>query len=462
MRKGMRRLAVWITVIILAVIVPLNFFGRNVNASDGTEHYTIRGYDRNNNVKDSEGHVISGHTFCANYSMGVPNGNEYIRYRLSEFPGTVCDSCPTSKSEDWGNDGWTPAEGEEAEVRQLLLNFIIKKDNLDLHDISAQYVVWFITCGKFCDSFYSDGSSMDDRFADIKAQLTAAPYYTFSDYDVYYYYSIDEIHQHTLGTVFQPVDTSLELHKIVIDGIDNTEVYNGLDDSQGFTINIHIDDTLNSRVVPNEAFIFTHTSSDGSTSTETITTDSNGDLSLTIYSGETVAISGFDSIYYSFTISESDANTDDTCNLDGMDSASTTLTDNGDGSYTFDFSESYVVDINITNRHISADPTPVPTTETTTEAATTTSESTSASVDATAATTTSESTTASSDPQVLGAARAEETTTAATPTPTSAPSNTPSTGEHSGSACSICGIILIAAGSVVFSVRHVRKQQMTR
>ena len=62
--------------------------------------------------------------------------------------------------------------------------------------------------------------------------------------------------------------------------------------------------------------------------------------------------------------------------------------------------------------------------------------------------------------QVLGAERAEETTSAtATPTPTTAPSNTVATGEASGSAYAVTGILLIVAGTVVASFFVIRKRE---
>lgn len=453
MRKGIIRFSAWMLAVVLAIVIPLSNLGRNVYAADGSEIYTITGYNTSNNIKDSAGNTISGQTYCAMYSMDTPNGNQYIRYRLSDYPGSIFDSCSDSHSRTWTNEGKVFSAADDAEARLLLLNFLIKQDTLDLHNDTCQHIVWGITSGRYCDSFYNDGSSMNPNTADIKAQIMADPFYTFADYDAYYYFALDQTHQHTLGSVFQPANTSLELEKIVIDGLDNTENYNGIDDTLGFTIDLHIDDTLGNRAVANENFTFTHTDADGNSRVEVISTDASGNLSLTIMSGETVAISGFDSIYYRFTISESAANTDSTCNLDGMNSSNTGLTDNGDGSYSFDFSQSYVVDITITNRHISTDPTPVPTqtSETTTEATTT-----AALVDSTAATTTSESTSAS----VLGVARAEETTSAeATATPTPVPSGTVSTGESSVSQSSLTGIILILAGAMVFSIRHVRKQQ---
>lgn len=443
--------------VVLAFVISISSIGRNVNATDGTETYSITGYNTDNNITDSAGNVLEGHTYCAMYSMDIPNGNEYIRYTLSSYPGTIFDSCPNAHSLTWNNEGKVFSTEDDAEARLLLLNFLIKQDSLDLHGAVRQHIVWDITSGRYCDSFYDDGSTMSDNTADIKSQLMADPFYTFADYDAYYYFSLDQTHQHTIGSVFHRANTALELEKIVIDGEGDPENYNGIDDTLGFTINIHIDDTLGNRPVANENFTFTHTASDGSTSSEVIATDASGDLSLTIMSGETVAITGFDNIYYSFTISESEANTDSTCNLDSMSSSNATLTDNGDGSYTFDFSRSYVVDITITNRHISADPTPIPTSET---SETTSEETTTAQVDSTAAVRTESTTTA--DAQVLGMARAEETTSeeaSATPTPTPSPSGTAATGEHTASSSAVTGILLILAGTMIFSVRHVRKQQ---
>ena len=284
-----------------------------------------------------------------------------------------------------------------------------------------------------------------------------------------------------LGTVFVPVDTSFTIEKTVIDGLDATELYNGVDGVSGFEVNINVYDTLGDRPVTNETFVFTGTDADGNVTSQSIRTDASGNLTLNILSGQSITISGFDSVNYRFTLSEATTNTDSTCSLDSISSSNGNLVNNNDGSYSFDFSTSYVVDIDITNRHISADPTPVPTAPTTTA-----TEETTTTVEATVATTTSEETTTTveettteeTSAQVLGAARdTEETTTAetttaetttaetttaettaaATPTPTASASGVPNTGENSHAPRIIAGIILLAGASVVMAVRLTRK-----
>ena len=468
-----RTMKIWVAVLAmaLAVIFPLQLLSNNVAAAEATELFTITGYDRDDNIYDANNNIIHGHTYCLNRSRPSPSQGEYTRYRLSDMPYSIFDFCTYQHAARYGNEDKTFTAEEDAEVRLLLLNLLIKQDSLDLHGWSMQEIVWFMTCGKFCDSYYvGENYTMDTNdLADIKAQINAEPHYTFSDYDVYYYYSVTGQYQNTLGNLFVPVATSFTIDKTVVDGLDAVEDYNGIDDTLGFTLNLNFFDTLGIRPVAFESFTFTFTDRDGNVTTQTLTTDGIGNLSINILSGQSVDISGFDSVNYRITVSESDANTDSTCNMDSISSPNSTLTDNGDGSYSFDFSQSYVVDIDLVNRHISADPTPVPTatSETTTEATTeaTTSETTTEVTTEATTSATSEETTATA--MVLGEARTSETSKAAdeteaeataTPTPTSAPSGTVATGEASGASRVIAGIVLIAMGVVVFTIRRTRVQ----
>ncbi len=456
-----RTLKIWVTVlaVALAVIFPLQLLSADVAAAEPSEHYTITGYDTNDNVYDANNNIIHGHTYCLNRSRPSPSSGEYTRHRLSDMPYSIFDFCTYQHAARYGNEDKTFTPEDDAEVRLLLLNLLIKQDSLDLHGWKMQEIVWFMTCGKFCDSYYvGENYTMDTNdLADIKAQINAEPHYTFADYDVYYYYSVNGQYQNTLGGLFVPVATSFSIDKTVVDGLDAVEDYNGIDDTLGFTLNLNFFDTLGIRPVAYESFTFTFTDRDGKVTTQTLTTDGIGNLSVNILSGQNVDISGFDSVNYRITISEADTNTDSTCNLDSISSPNSTLTDNGDGSYTFDFSQSYVVDIDLVNRHISADPTPVPT-----QTSETTTEATTAAVIATVETTTEETTTEeTTTAQVLGVARAEETTAEAeaTATPTPASSSTPATGEASNASRVITGIILIAAGAVVFTLSRSTREQ---
>ena len=467
-----RTLRIWVTVLAmaLAVIFPLQLFGADVAAAQATEFYTITGYDRDDNIYDANNNIIHGHTYCLNRSRPSPSQGVYSRYRLSDMPFSIFDNCTYQHAARYGNEDKTFTAEEDAEVRLLILNLLIKQDSIDRHGWSMQEVMWFLTCGKFCDSYYvGENYTMDtDYISDIKAQINAEPHYTFADYDVYYYYCENGQYQNTLGGLFVPVATSFTIDKTVVDGLDAVENYNGIDDTLGFTLNLNFFDTLGIRPVAYESFTFTFTDRDGNVTVQTITTDGVGNLSLNIMSGQSVDISGFDSVNYRITISESDANTDSTCNMDSITSPNSTLTDNGDGSYSFDFSQSYVVDIDLVNRHISADPTPVPTqtSETTTEATTTVSETTTEATTTTAEeTTTVETSEETTSASVLGEARTEETSKAAdeteataTPTPTSAPSGTVATGEASSASRVIAGIALIAMGVVVFTIRRTKVQ----
>lgn len=469
------RILVTALALALAVIFPLQLLYTDVAAAEATEHFTITGYDRDDNVYDANNNIIHGHTYCLNRSRPTPQQGDYTRYRLSDMPFSIFDFCTYEHAARYGNEDKTFTAEEDAEVRLLLLNLLVKQDSLDLHDWSMQEIVWYMTCGKFCESYYvGEDFEMADYIADIKAQLNAEPHYTFADYDVYYYYCVNGQYQNTLGSLFVPAVTSFTIEKTVVDGLNAVENYNGIDDSLGFTLDLNFFDTLGIRPVAYESFTFTFTDRDGNVTTQTITTDGVGNLSVNILSGQSVDISGFDSVNYRITISESDANTDSTCNMDSISSSNSTLTDNGDGSYTFDFSQSYVVDIDLVNRHISADPTPVPTepSETTTEETTseTTEETTEATVDATVDVTAEETTSASGEDAaaaaVLGETRTDETSKAAdnaeataTPTPTSAPSSTPATGEASNAVRIVAGIILIAVGAVAFTLSRSAKEQ---
>ena len=470
MSKGTCKLAVRILSLILAIFLPIQILSADISAADGNEIYTINGFDTDDNVYDSANNIIHGHTYCLNRSKPSPNQGEYTRHRLSDMPYSIFDYCTYAHSRKFGNEDKTFTAEDDAEVRLLLLNLIIKHDQMDLHNIPMQDLVWYLTCGKFCDSYY-DGTTttMNLDLLDIKNQLNAEPHYTFADHDAYFYYCIDGHYQNTIGNVFVPIATSFTIDKTVVDGLDAVEDYNGIDDTLGFTIDLNFFDTLGIRPCTNEVFTFTFTDRDGNVDVQNLTTDGVGNVSINIMSGQNVDISGFDSINYRITISESDANTDSTCNTDSITSPNSTLTDNGDGSYTFDFSESYVVDIDLVNRHISADPTPVPTqtSETTTEATTTTTASETTTEATTSETTTVAASSETTAASVLGEARtsetskaADETEATATPTPTTAPSGTVSTGEHTTSSTSIAGITLIAAGAIVFAVRHSRKNQL--
>ena len=466
MRRGIRTFIVGFLVIALAVFLPFNFLTGKVSAaSNSTEVYQVDGYNAQDIIYDSQGNVVHGYAYCLNRSKDTCHFNcDFIRFKLSDTDyGTIFNS-----------DGVYGTPEEEAEAKRLLLNTLLKRDILIDAGYTIQRTCWQITDGYLTESSYASGVLSDTNQA-IKDILTADPYYDFDQYDAYYYQTQDTQYQNMLGAVFIPVDTSFTIEKTVIDGLDAVENYNGVDGVSGFEVNINVHDTLTDRPVVNETFVFTSTDANGKDVSQSITTDTSGNLTLNILSGQSITISGFDSVNYRFTLSEASTNTDNTCSLDSISSSNGNLVDNNDGSYSFDFSQSYVVDIDIYNRHISADPTPVPTTETTTEATTTTttteatSESTTeatttASVDGIAATTTTSeetTTTTTENVQVLGAARAEETTTAATatPTPTSAPSNTPATGEASNASRVITGIILISAGVVVFAVRRSGKEQ---
>ena len=457
MRKVLRDLTIILAVIFLVMVLPVS--GIFVNADAGTEIYQVNGYNQPDIVYDSQGNVIRGYAYCLNNRRASSHFScDFIRFKLSDTTyGTIFND----------NVGTTTSE-EEAEAKRLLLNAVLKKDEVKATlNLGCQQVCWYITDGMLTESAYPNG--MTSSFRDLKDLLTAEPYYDFDQYDAYYYQTQDVRYQNMLGSVFVPVNTSFTIEKTVIDGLDASEIYNGVDGVSGFEVNINVYDTLGDRPVTNETFVFTGTDADGNVTSQSITTDASGNLTLNILSGQSITISGFDSVNYRFTLSEATTNTDNTCSLDSISSANGNLVDNNDGSYSFDFSTSYVVDIDITNRHISADPTPVPTSPTTTATEETTTTTTAAL--ATVATTTSEETTTTieettteTSAQVLGAARdteetttATETTAAATPTPTPAASGVPNTGEDSHAPRIIAGIILLAGASVVMAVRLTRK-----
>ena len=456
MRKVLQSLTIILAVIFLVMVLPVSSIF--VNADAGTEIYQVNGYNQPDIVYDSQGNVVHGYAYCLNNRRASSHFScDFIRFKLSDTTyGTIF------------NDGvGTTTPEEEAEAKRLLLNAVLKKDQVDSTlGLGCQQVCWYITDGKLTESAYPNG--MTSSFRDLKDLLTSEPYYDFDQYDAYYYQTQDVRYQNMLGTVFVPVDTSFTIEKTVIDGLDATELYNGVDGVSGFEVNINVYDTLGDRPVTNETFVFTGTDADGNVTSQSIRTDASGNLTLNILSGQSITISGFDSVNYRFTLSEATTNTDSTCSLDSISSSNGNLVNNNDGSYSFDFSTSYVVDIDITNRHISADPTPVPTAPTTTA-----TEETTTNVEATVATTTSEETTTTveettteeeTSAQVLGAARdteetttASETTAAATPTPTASASGVPNTGENSHAPRIIAGIILLAGASVVMAVRLTRK-----
>ena len=462
MRKVLTNLTIVLTVIFLIMVLPVS--GLAVNAANSTDVYQVNGYNDTDIIFDSQGNVIHGYAYCLNRSRSASYFScDFVRFRLSDTNyGTI-----------FNGPAGTPEE--EYEAKRLLLNALLKKDSVTVAtNLSVQRICWLITDGYLNENNYPDG--LQTSYRQLKDLLIAEPYYDFDQYDAYYYQTQDVNYQNMLGSVFIPVDTSFTIEKTVIDGLDATEIYNGVDGVSGFEVNINVYDTLGQRPVINETFVFTGTDADGNVTSQSITTDTSGNLTLNILSGQSITISGFDSVNYRFTLSEATTNTDSTCSLDSISSSNGNLVDNNDGSYSFDFSTSYVVDIDITNRHISADPTPGPTapttTATTTTEATTTTTTTTTSVEATVAATTSEETTATAEAttttteasaQVLGAARAEETTTtaetsaAATATPTPAASGIPNTGENSHAPRIIAGIILLAGASVVMAVRLTRK-----
>ena len=461
MRKTIQKFLAVTIIAALAVFMPVKALSSTVSAANGTEVYQVNGYNRNPCVYDSAGNPLDGYAYCLNSTRHASYYScDYLRFKLSDRSyGSIYNLEHTST---WG--GTTPTEEEEIEGRRLLLNLLLKKDSVAaISNRNTQELCWDITNGKFIDRL----GSVNTNSANVRALLMSEPYYDFTDYDVYYYQTQDTDYQNMLGAVFVPVATSFNIEKIVIDGLDATETYNGVDGTSGFEINLNVYDTLTNRNVGNEWFTFTSTDADGNITTQSIQTDASGNLTLTILSGQNITVGGFDSVNYRFTISEAATNMDSTCSLSTISSSNGNLTDNGDGSYSFDFSQSYAVDIDIYNRHISADPTPVPTEST---AATTTE----ASVEATVATTTtaattteatttetSEETTTSTEASVLGVARAEETTAdttaAPTATPTPAPSGVVSTGESSHAPRIIVGAILVAGAATVMAVRLKRK-----
>ncbi len=457
MRKTIQKFLAVMIVAALAVFLPFKALTSTVNAANGTEVYQVYGYDTNPCVYDSAGNPLDGYAYCLNSTRHASYYScDYLRFRLSDRSyGTIYNLEYTSR---WS--GNTPTEEEETEGRRLLLNLLLKKDSVAaISSRTTQELCWDITNGKFIDRL----GNITTNSANVRDLLMSEPYYDFTDYDVYYYQTQDTDYQNMLGAIFIPVATSFNIEKIVIDGLDATETYNGVDGTSGFEINLNVYDTLTNRNVGNEWFTFTATDADGNVTSQSIQTDASGNLTLTILSGQNITVGGFDSVNYRFTISEASTNMDSTCSLSTISSSNGNLTDNGDGSYSFDFSQSYAVDIDIYNRHISADPTPVPT-ESTTEA------TTAATVEATVATTeatteettteTAEETTASTEASVLGVARAEETTAATeapTATPTPAPSGVVSTGESSHTPRIIVGVILVAGAATVTAVRLKRK-----
>ena len=469
MRKVLRNLTIVLAAIFLFMLLPWGSL--NVNAANSSEIFQVNGYDDRDIIYDSQGNTIAGYAYCLNRSRAASHYScDFIRFKLSDTTyGTIFNTT--------GDPGTTPEE--EYEAKRLLLNTLIKRDSLIAAGYRIQQICWDITNGMLTESSYPNG--MTDQYRTMKDAITAEPYYDFDQYDAYYYQTQDVTYQNMLGALFIPVDTSFTIEKTVVDGLDAIENYNGVDGVSGFEVNINVYDTLGQRPVINETFVFTGTDADGNVTSQSITTDTAGNLTLNILSGQSITISGFDSVNYRFTLSEATTNTDSTCSLDSISSSNGNLVDNNDGSYSFDFSQSYVVDIDITNRHISADPTPVPTTTTTTETTEATTEATtsatttatSATADAVVATTTtSEETTATAEAttmtsaEVLGAVRAsessEETTTTAAPTATPTPVPTgvngvANTGEDSHAPRIIAGILLVAGAAVVMAVRLTRK-----
>jgi hypothetical protein len=454
MRKVLKNLAIILAVIIMIIMLPIS--GLFVHAANSTEIYQVNGYDDADIIFDSEGNVIHGYAYCLNRSRDACYFDcDFVRFRLSDTNyGTI-----------FNGPAGTPEE--EYEAKRLLLNALLKKDSVtSATNLSMQRICWIITDGYLNENNYPNG--LQTSYRQLKDLLIAEPYYDFDQYDAYYYQTQDTNYQNMLGSVFIPVDTSFTIEKTVIDGLDATEIYNGVDGVSGFEVNINVYDTLGDRPVINETFVFTGTDADGNVTSQSITTDTSGNLTLNILSGQSITISGFDSVNYRFTLSEATTNTDSTCSLDSISSSNGNLVNNNDGSYSFDFSTSYVVDIDIFNRHISADPTPVPTEPSATTTAETTEETTAttADVDAVAATTTSEETTTtveettSESAEVLGAARASEETTAAptaTPTPVPAVNGVANTGEDSHAPRIIAGIVLVIGAAVVMTVRLTRK-----
>ncbi len=469
MRKVLKNLTIVLAAVFLFMLLPWSSL--NVNAANSSEIFQVNGYNDRDIIYDSQGNVIEGYAYCLNRSRHASYFScDFLRFRLSDTTyGTIFNTT---------GDPGTPED--EYEAKRLLLNTLLKRDSLIAAGYTIQQTCWDITNGLLTESSYPSG--MTDQYRALKDAITAEPYYDFDQYDAYYYQTQDTAYQNMLGAIFIPVNTSFTIEKTVVDGLDAVESYNGVDGVSGFEVNINVYDTLGQRPVTNETFVFTGTDADGNVTSQSITTDTAGNLTLNILSGQSITISGFDSVNYRFTLSEATTNTDSTCSLDSISSSNGNLVDNNDGSYSFDFSQSYVVDIDITNRHISADPTPVPTTTTTTETteatteatttATTTTTTTSATADAVAATTTtSEETTATiestttTSAEVLGAVRAsessEETTTTAaptaTPTPASSVNGVANTGEDSHAPRIIAGIILVAGAAVVMAVRLTRK-----
>lgn len=464
MRKVLRNLTIALVAVFVFMVMPWSSL--NVNAANSSEIFQVNGYNARDIIYDSEGNVIQGYAYCLNRSRHASYFScDFIRFKLSDTNyGTIFNT-----TEGMGS------AADEYEAKRLLLNTLLKRDSLIAAGYTMQQTCWDITNGLLTESSYPNG--MTEEYSTLKALITAEPYYDFDQYDAYYYQTQNIEYQNMLGAIFIPVDTSFTIEKTVIDGSDAVESYNGVDGVSGFEVNINVYDTLGQRPVTNETFVFTSTDAEGNTSSQSIVTDGSGNLTLNILSGQSITISGFDSVNYRFTLSEASTNTDSTCSLDSISSSNGNLVDNNDGSYSFDFSASYVVDIDITNRHISTDPTPAPTTtttEATTEATTTTTETTEAAtttttaeVDAAAATTTtSEETTSSEETtataEVLGAARdTEETTTTAaptaTPTPATSVNGVANTGEESHAPRIIAGIILVAGAAVVMAVRLSRK-----
>lgn len=457
MRKMLKRFSVILAAILIFVAFP--FAGLKVNASNSSEIYQINGYDRPDIIFDSQSNVVHGYAYCLNLSRHSSHYScDYIRFRLSDTSyGTIFDD------NHYGVQGDEAAD--EAEARRLLLNLLLKQDNLSsVTTLSMQDVVWNITNHYL--TYASHPGLISESNQRIKDYLTAEPYYDFDQYDVYYYQAQDTAYQNMLGNLFVPTDTSFTIEKTVLNLSDTVESYNGADGTSGFEVNINVYDTLGDRPVTNETFVFSSVDSEGNTSSQSITTDTQGNLSLNILSGQSITVSGFDSVNYRFTLSEASTNMDDTCILDSITSSNGNLIANEDGSYSFDFSQSYSVDIDMVNRHLTTDPVPTTTTTESSEETTATTTTTTTETATTTTTTTTETaattattTTAATDASVLGIARdVEETTTAApTATPTPAPSGVANTGESSHTPRIVAGIVLIVGAAVVMAVRLSRK-----
>ncbi len=88
--EKINKVCAWLLVffVIMTCIVSTDAGVKTVYAEGDEVTYTISGYNKDNNITDSNGITISGHSYCLDGLCDAPGtGDVYTRVRLSELDG---------------------------------------------------------------------------------------------------------------------------------------------------------------------------------------------------------------------------------------------------------------------------------------------------------------------------------------------------------------------------------------